>query len=175
MLGYEEGEIGDELDEWRRRVHPDDLPIVLAKLGAYLSGRSAEYITEHRMRCKDGSYTWILDRGMVVSRDGAGDPRRMIGTHTDISARKQAELELVQHRDHLEDLVRSRTAELAAARDVAEAANRAKSVFLANMSHELRTPMNGIMGMTNLALRRATDPKADHDQRHPRHLQDRGR
>jgi PAS domain S-box-containing protein len=158
MLGYEEGEIGDELDEWRRRVHPDDLPIVLAKLGAYLSGRSAEYITEHRMRCKDGSYTWILDRGMVVSRDGAGDPRRMIGTHTDISARKQAELELVQHRDHLEDLVRSRTAELAAARDVAEAANRAKSVFLANMSHELRTPMNGIMGMTNLALRRATDP-----------------
>jgi signal transduction histidine kinase len=81
-------------------------------------------------------------------------------------------------------------AELAArARRCRRAANRAKSVFLANMSHELRTPMNGIMGMTNLALRHATDPRqsdylskslrlaapAGRDQRHPRHLQDRSR
>lgn len=68
-----------------------------------------------------------------------------------------AELEL--HRHHLEDLVFSRTAELAEAKDAAEAANRAKSAFLSTMSHELRTPMNGIMGMTSLALRRANDPQ----------------
>jgi PAS domain S-box-containing protein len=77
----------------------------------------------------------------------------------DITERKHFEAELMEHRNHLETLVRDRTAALTIAKDAAEAANRAKSTFLANMSHELRTPMNGIMGMTALALRLATDPK----------------
>jgi signal transduction histidine kinase/ActR/RegA family two-component response regulator len=72
---------------------------------------------------------------------------------------KYSETELERYREHLEQLVESRTAALSIAKDAAETANRAKSIFLANMSHELRTPMNGIMGMSSLALRRATDPK----------------
>ncbi|MCX7170208.1 MAG: ATP-binding protein [Proteobacteria bacterium] len=73
--------------------------------------------------------------------------------------RNRLEQQFLQHHQHLEDLVEQRTAALSIAKEAAEAANRAKSVFLANMSHELRTPMNGIMGMTDLALCRATDPK----------------
>jgi len=70
--------------------------------------------------------------------------------------------ELDRYRNHLEELVRERTTALSVAKEAAEAANRAKTIFLANMSHELRTPMNGIMGMTDLALLKATDPKQIH-------------
>ena len=70
---------------------------------------------------------------------------------------QQIAAELEQHRQHLGDMVAQRTAELAAATEAAEAANRAKSAFLANMSHEIRTPLNAIIGLTHLSRRSAHD------------------
>ena len=91
MLGFADHEIGNGIEEWNKRVHPDDKARVLAAVDAYLKGRTPVYVSEHRLRARDGSYRWVLDRGMVVSRSEDGQPLRMIGTHSDITERKEME------------------------------------------------------------------------------------
>lgn len=91
MLGFEPGELLGTLHEWKSRVHPDDLEEVILKLKRHFNHETADYSTEHRMMCKDGSWKWILDRGKVIEWTKDGQPSRMVGTHTDITNRKFAE------------------------------------------------------------------------------------
>jgi diguanylate cyclase (GGDEF)-like protein/PAS domain S-box-containing protein len=94
MLGYQAHEIGNGKEEWVSRIHPDDKPAAMAALMTVLSGEKQSFRHEHRLRCKDGSFKWILDRGMVVNRSEEGQPLRIIGIHSDISLRKQVEDDL---------------------------------------------------------------------------------
>ncbi|MEQ8461966.1 PAS domain S-box protein [Coleofasciculus sp. E1-EBD-02] len=93
MLGYEEDEIPNHLDEWSKRVHPDDLEWVMGLIQDHFDQKTPYYSSEHRLLCKDGSYKWILDRGQALW-DDQGKVVRMVGSHTDISDRKAAEAAL---------------------------------------------------------------------------------
>lgn len=93
MLGYAEDEFPDTGAAGLAHIHPDDQDRVQTAIHECF-GENPFYVVEFRMRCKDGSWKWILARGKLVGRDDSGNPLRMIGTHTDITERKQAEEQL---------------------------------------------------------------------------------
>jgi len=94
MLGYEPDEMPGTDATWRSLIHPGDLGSVEQKIRDHIGNKDAYYSVEFRMRTKEGGWRWILARGKVIERDAAENPIRMVGTHTDITARRQAEQEL---------------------------------------------------------------------------------
>jgi PAS domain S-box-containing protein len=154
MTGYSEEELLAR--PFSDFIHPDDRELMRSNYIKRLQGDALENRYSIKILTKEQTIKWVEISGARIAWEGQPATLNFI---TDISERKQAESELQRYRNHLEELVEERTTALSIAKEAAEAANRAKSTFLANMSHELRTPMNGIMGMTSLALRRATDAK----------------
>jgi PAS domain S-box-containing protein len=132
MLGFEPGELDDDIQHhFIDLIHPADRDSLLAT-AKHLLETQGGYEIDFRLRTKEGGYKWILSRGKAVAWDEAGRPSRAVGTHTDLTARKEMEFELIR------------------AKEQAESAMRAKSEFIANMSHEIRTPMNAIIGFSYL-------------------------
>ncbi|MFM9912913.1 MAG: diguanylate cyclase domain-containing protein [Methylophilaceae bacterium] len=94
MYGFTNEDVKRGMVAWVERIQHDDRERVKADVDAYLAGKATQYINEHRVLCKDGEVKWALSRGMVVSRDKDGKPLRMIGTHADITERKNMEEQL---------------------------------------------------------------------------------
>ena len=104
ILGYDASDVQLQVrGEFDKLIHADDLAQLLRARQAHFDGLAPTYADEHRVRCKDGSWKWMLSRGMVISRDAQGLPLRMIGTHTDVTERKRAEA-LIWQQAHFDNL-----------------------------------------------------------------------
>jgi diguanylate cyclase (GGDEF)-like protein/PAS domain S-box-containing protein len=96
IIGYTEDELEDEYDTWVKLIHPIDRAATLEAIKCVLNEQSLFHV-EYRLRCKDGSYKWVLSRGVVVERDKAGRPTRLAGTMSDISEKKASEELIWRH------------------------------------------------------------------------------
>ena len=134
MLGYKEGEIAENIESVVQLVHPDDKYKVLAKWDEHVSGKTAHFEFEFRMLHKDGSWIWILDKGLVITRDASGIPVKSIGIHQDITFIKGAEEALKRSND---ELLRS---------------NKELDDFAHIASHDLREPLRGMHYNANFLL-----------------------
>ncbi|OUR61837.1 hypothetical protein A9Q74_07980 [Colwellia sp. 39_35_sub15_T18] len=145
IIGYTLEELSPiNMDTWMQYVHPSDFKHSEELLQQHWHGETARYNYEARMKHKKGHWVWIFDSGKVVEWHEDGKPKRMIGTHLDITDRKNNEKMLIE------------------ATEKAEQAAIAKSEFLASMSHEIRTPMNGVLGMLGLVV----DTDLNDEQQH---------
>ncbi|MEN8168814.1 MAG: PAS domain S-box protein [Pseudomonadota bacterium] len=105
MAGYQPNEFPSSFEEWQKRLHPDDVRMALFATEQHYAGESKSFDIEFRFLRKDGDYMWIRGRGKVVARDEKGYPLRFIGTHSDITERKQTELALQQSQSKYQRLV----------------------------------------------------------------------
>jgi PAS domain S-box-containing protein len=156
LLGYAPGEFPRTLEAWMDILHPEDQDRVWTAVEKHLRSEIA-YEIEYRVRHNNGAWRHWLARGSVL-RDTSGKPYRWVGAVTDITERKQAEEELTQYREHLEELIKARTAQL-------EAANRELEAFSYSVSHDLKAPLRAITGFSNILIEDYCDKLDDEGKR----------
>lgn len=100
MLGYQPKELNAQFEIWREHLHPDDKQSVLDAFYDHLHGKTPFYEALHRMQHKNGTVTWVLDRGRVTEWDEQGNPLKVTGTHIDMTKEKQYEEQLALLANH---------------------------------------------------------------------------
>lgn len=136
MLGYTDDELPNILETWEKNVHPDDLEKALESVAMSHEKPGQLYENIHRLRHKDGTWVWILDRGQTLF-NAEGKPIRMVGFHTDITKQKELEQELVEQEEMM----------------IAQSRHVAMGEMIGMIAHQWRQPITGIaMEANNLLL-----------------------
>ena len=133
-LGYQKGEVDEHIESVIKLIHPEDKTRILEKWDEHVAGLTDSYEAEFRMLHKNGQWIWILDKGMVISRDEYNLPLKSIGIHQNIHFIKEAEISLMKSN---EELIRS---------------NKELDDFAHIASHDLREPLRGIHYNSNFLL-----------------------
>lgn len=136
LLGYTVEEFSNDVYKIMSFVHPDDYQASWDAMKNHLEGNAPTYEIIYRMRCKDGSYKWILDRGRIAQYDENGNPELVIGIFTDVTEFKQMEMNLLTEKEKMEN------------------ANEAKTKLVSVLSHDLRSPYATIINYLDLLKER---------------------
>ncbi|MBS3749397.1 MAG: PAS domain-containing protein, partial [Candidatus Thermoplasmatota archaeon] len=134
MSGYDPDEFPYRLEEFQKRVHPDDITMVMNHAEKHLNGEIDRFKVEFRFKKKNGLWMWILGKGKIVEKDSEGKPIRFVGTHSDITERKNAEHDLKSLNEQLERIVTERTNEI-------QRLLQQKDEFINQLSHDLKNPL----------------------------------
>jgi PAS domain S-box-containing protein len=170
QLGYKPEELPDHYHEWSRRLHPEDRERTVNALQAFLASPSGEYVSEHRLQHRDGSYRWMLARGMMLL-DETGRPSRMMGSQIDISGFKELEASLRESEASLRES-EARYRELAEAlesrvnerTEALSDAYRESRSFAYAVAHDLRAPLRAINGYNAMLYESAHDRLTDKER-----------
>ena len=199
MAGYQVNEFPHLLEEFRKRVHPDDVEHVFKNAEELLAGKSDRFDVEFRFLKKDGTWLWVMGRGEITEQDEDGNPLRFVGTHTDISNLKNVQEELNQYQLQLEDIVEDRTQRLNERISEVERLNTAlanilddyqtaneklssmsKSLadsyqdlesFTYSISNDLREPLNAVKESSDLLSKKYLDKLDPQGRKHMQNLQ----
>lgn len=163
QLGYAEHELPDDLEEWQSRLHPHEYPRIMAELEAFMRNPHGEFVSEQRLKHRDGSYRWMLAQGSM-SFDADGQPVRMMGSLVDITQFKQLEQSLRESERRYRDLADALECRVAQRTRELSDAYRESQNFAYAVAHDLKAPLRAINGFCAL-LEQSARARLSNDER----------